>query len=61
MVLANQEIRVAAKKYNVPLWRIAQEIGVSEATFTRKMRVELLEDERREFLTIIEELARVEV
>ena len=56
MYLANTEIRKAAKAANIPLWKIALELGISEATMTRKMRCELSEEEKKKVLTIINEL-----
>ena len=38
---ANQTIRKAAKAARVPLWMLAEKLGVSEPTMTRKLRREL--------------------
>ena len=40
---ANQDLRNAAKAAKVPLWRIAEKLGCSEPTMTRKLRRELPE------------------
>lgn len=53
----NQEIRTAARKARVPLWKIADELGVSEATFTRMMRHELSKDKRDQIMSIIKKEA----
>ena len=37
----NKDVRIAARQARVPLWKIADALGVSEATFTRMMRREL--------------------
>ena len=58
MTLANQEIRTSAKKSGVPFWKIALEIGVSEPTFTRKMRLELSDEEKTKILDIIKKLSK---
>jgi len=41
MTQANPGIRVAAKCAGIPFWRIAYELGVSEATFIRWLRFPL--------------------
>lgn len=57
MKLANSELRENARRANVPLWRLAAEIGISEPTMTRKLRRELPDAEREKLLRIIDELA----
>lgn len=46
MAGANGDIRAEAKSAGVTLWAVAEEIGVSEATFTRRLRLELDEAEK---------------
>ncbi|MBQ7868324.1 MAG: hypothetical protein IJ354_09280 [Clostridia bacterium] len=53
----NQEIRTAAKKLHVPFWKIADSLGISEATFTRMMRRELPKDKYDQIMSIIEKRA----
>lgn len=54
--MANKNIRLAARGAGVPLWRIAQELGISEPTITRKLRRELPEEEQQRILAIIERI-----
>lgn len=54
---ANADIRQAAKIAGVCLWQIAERIGVNDGNFSRKLRRELPEQEKREILKIIETLA----
>ena len=54
---ANRELRNAAKAAKVPLWRIAEKLGCSEPTMTRKLRRELPEEGKQQMLGIIEHLA----
>lgn len=56
-IAANVEIREAAKRSGVKLWQIAENIGLSDATFSRKLRRELPEDERDRVLSVIKQLA----
>lgn len=53
---ANNEIRVAAKRERVPLYVLAHNIGVSEATMVRKLRFELPVEEKDKLLG---EIARI--
>ena len=39
--MANKEFRLFARGHGVPLWRLAQAVGVGEATLTRWLRVPL--------------------
>lgn len=50
MQQANKEFRADMKAAGIRLWEIANEIGVSEATITRRLRDEM-NDEAREQLT----------
>ena len=51
--MENTKIRLAARGAGVPLWRIAQEMGVSEPTITRRLRTKLPIDEEKKILNII--------
>lgn len=54
--MANQDIRLAAKGSGVALWRIAEKLGISEPTMTRRLRTELNDDEKAHIMNIIAEL-----
>ena len=56
--MENMNLRRTAKAAKVPLWRIAEVLGISEPTMTRKLRRELDEDERARILGIISALAK---
>ena len=56
--MKNQALRQAAKAAKVQLWRIAEVLGISEPTMTRKLRRELPEKENQQLLKIIEQLAK---
>ena len=55
--MENLEIRLAAKRRGVYLWKVAAELGYSESGFSRKLRRELPEDEKQKILAIINRLA----
>ena len=56
--LRNVELRETAKKARIPLWKIAQELGISEASLTRMLRVELPAEKQDLLMAIIENLSK---
>ena len=54
---SNDRIRALARANHVPLWLIADTLGISESTMTRKLRKELPDSEKQEIFKIIDELA----
>ena len=60
MVRANSDIRAEARNAGVTLWAVAREIGVSEATLTRRMRVELRGDEKTQMRGAISRIVQME-
>lgn len=55
--IANTDIREAAKKSGICLWQVAEAIGISDASFSRKLRRELPDAERERVMGAIEKLA----
>lgn len=55
--MVNSFIRRQAKAAGVPLWRIAQYLGVSEPTMTRWLRVELNDGDKQRIMSAISELS----
>lgn len=58
--MANQDIRQYAKKAGVRLWEVAEFLGISDPTMTRKLRHELPETEKTKLFEIIDKLAKKE-
>lgn len=56
--MENIEIRTAIKKARLFNWEVAEELGISESYFCRKLRRELPEDERNRFLAAIDRLEK---
>lgn len=56
--MKNEKVRDSAKRNKIPIWRIAQELGISEATMTRRLRVELPATECAIICEIIDRLAK---
>ena len=54
---ANNEVRAAAKKANIPLYVLAHNLGISEATMVRKLRFELPAVEKSKLLAEIAQIA----
>lgn len=54
---ANYDIRSECHKYNIKLWELAEWIGVSESTMTRKLRQELPSEQKDHILSMILKLA----
>jgi hypothetical protein len=53
----NTDIRDYAKKNNVPLWRIAEKLGINDGNFSRKLRNEFSDEMKAKIFGIIDELA----
>lgn len=56
--MKNVEIRNYAKKNDVKLWEIADVYGVSDITFSKKLRYELPEKDKENIMQIINDLAK---
>lgn len=54
----NMRVREAAKAAGVRMWQVAEELGMQDATFSRKLRHELPEKETEKILGIIAQLAK---
>ncbi len=53
----NMEIRREAAKNDLKLWEIAEACGMTDSTFSRKLRRELPSEQRNHILKVIAELA----
>lgn len=58
MTSNNSEIKIEAMRHGVRLYQIAQHLGISESCFNQKLRSELSEEDRKRFLSAIEELSK---
>lgn len=54
---ANIDIRNKAKECGVYLWEVAQELGIAEGDFFKKMRKELTNIEKKKIFKTIEEIS----
>ena len=53
----NMELRFFAQRYGVPLWKVANEYGVSEPTIIRWLREEFTSERAEEFKQIVLKIA----
>lgn len=54
---ANSDIKSRAKERGVRLWQIAERLKINDGNFSRRLRRELTEDEKKKIFAIIDELA----
>lgn len=54
----NIEIRNAAGGCGLRLWQVAEAIGMNESAFSRKLRKELPQEEKKKIIGIIEQLSQ---
>ena len=57
MIKTNVRVRDTARMKNVPLWRLAEEYGLSEAKFSTMLRHELPDETQTELVSLIEKIA----
>ena len=55
--MANEALKNYARKHKIPLWKIADVLGVCEFTLIRRLRHELSEEDRFLIESIIKELS----
>lgn len=53
----NDDIRRAAHNAGVRLWEIANELGINDGNFSRKLRTELSAREKEKVLSIINQIS----
>ncbi len=54
----NNNLRTYAKSKGVLLWQIAEQLGLQDSNFSRKLRHELPEEETRKIIEIIDVIAK---
>jgi len=57
--MCNTDVRTKAKAKKVTLWQIAEALGISEPTMSRRMRHEMTADEKKRIFTVIDEISAV--
>ena len=54
--MANMDLRFKAKAAGVPFWKIAEKLGVTEVTITRRFRKELSPEQKQMYLDVIQQI-----
>lgn len=52
--MANQDIRELLKSNRIYLWEVAQLYGCTESTLSKKLRIELPQEEKDKIIAIID-------
>ena len=55
--MKNTDIREAISAAGVRYWQVANELGITDGNFSRKLRHELPTEEKEKIFSIIEQLA----
>ena len=55
---ANADVRMAAWSAGLPLWAVANELGVCEMTLSRWMRTEMSTEKKTQVLSAIQKLSK---
>lgn len=53
----NESLKLKAAGAGVKLWQVAKEMGIADATLSRKMRTEFSNEDREQFLAAVDKLA----
>ena len=54
----NKDIRRTAAGSGVKLWQIADALGITDSSFSRKLRKELPQEEKEKIFSIIQKLSQ---
>lgn len=56
--MANEDIRKKLKINNIKYWQVANEYGITDGNFSRKLRKELSSAEKKKIFNIIDKLIK---
>lgn len=56
--MANEDIRKSVKTNNIKYWQVANEYGITDGNFSRKLRKELPNEEKKKIFDIIDTLIK---
>lgn len=59
--MQNMTIRNAVKSKGLCLWQLADYLGITDATLSRKLRKELPPNEQQRYLDAVQQLAKLKV
>ena len=55
--MRNREIKEYIKSKNIPMWRVAECLGIADSSFSRMLRYEISEEKKSQIKAIADELA----
>ena len=55
--MSNLDVKMRAVGCGVPLWKVADQLGIADTSLSRKLRKELSDDEKKKIFEIIDKLA----
>lgn len=55
--MRNREIKEYIKSKNVPMWMVAERLGIADSSFSRMLRYEISEEKKSQIKAIADELA----
>ena len=55
--MRNREIKEYIKSKNIPMWRVAECLGIADSSFSRMLRYEISEEKKFRIKAIADELA----
>lgn len=58
--MKNKDMRRYAAERNIHLWQIAESLGIADSNFSRKLRKELSDEQKKEIFCIIDKLVAEE-
>ena len=56
--MCNQDIRQTATELSVRLWQIADALGITDSSSSRRLRKELPQEEKEKIFSIIQKLSQ---
>ena len=57
LTTSNDKLRVYATSKGVRLWQVAEKFGITDATFSRKLRKEFSKEDAEQFKVYVDEIA----
>jgi hypothetical protein len=58
MMETNQDVKKAVMEANLCLWQVAAKLNINDGNFSRRLRKEFTESEKKKIMAIIEELGK---
>lgn len=55
--MRNKEIREYIKAKNVPMWMVAERLGIADSSFSRMLRYEISDEKKRQIKSAADEVA----